>query len=131
MCLGQPVTASKDALEVAAGILPLDLRFLEIAVRDMAKIAAKPQDNLLRHQMNKYLQDDDWDDGSTPMGLAVSHITEMKRMTGLGVEFIQPEPEFKNDSFVRCLEKPSYWSQLGSSKSRTSELQDHGRKFKA
>ena len=56
--------------------------------------------------------------------LAVSQIREMN----LSVEYIQPEPEFKNDSFVRCLEIPSYWSQLGS-KNRTSEQQDRGKEL--
>ena len=105
-----------------AGILDLDLRFLEILVRGMAKIAAMPQDNPLHHQMNKYAQDDDWDDSAPPMGLAASQITEMKRMTESGVEFIQPEPEF-----VRCLEKPSYWNQLGSSKNSKSQQHDGGK----
>ena len=87
------IQPSKDAVEVDAGILPLDLLdlgFLEISEGGMAKIAAKPPDNPLQHQMNKNLQDDNWDDGSTPMGLAASQITEMKRMTDSGVEFIQP-----------------------------------------
>lgn len=45
MCLGQPITASKDALEIAAGIQPLDLRFAEVAMRDIAKIVAKSPNN--------------------------------------------------------------------------------------
>ena len=41
ICLDLPWTSSRKAMEVAAGVVPLDLRFCEIAIRDVAKIAAK------------------------------------------------------------------------------------------
>ena len=44
-------------LEVAAGVVPLDLRFCEIAIRDVAKIAAKRQDDPLKIQLNKYTEE--------------------------------------------------------------------------
>ncbi|MEW8548699.1 MAG: reverse transcriptase family protein, partial [Candidatus Thiodiazotropha sp.] len=40
MCLGVPATASLEALEVEAGVLPLDLRREELAVRELGKICA-------------------------------------------------------------------------------------------
>lgn len=51
----------------------------------------------------------------------------MKRSTGTGIEFIQPEPEYSDGAFMRSIERPSYWSQLGSSKNRTSEQEEVGR----
>lgn len=121
LCLDQPLSASKDALEVAAGILPQDLRLNEMAIRDIAKIAAKPQGSPLREKLNEYLSDDSWERIASPIGLAVSQVMEMKSITGIGVEFIQPEPEFQADALVHTIEKPTYWSQLGSSK---TELQN-------
>ena len=39
------MTASREAMEVAAGVVPLELRLCELAIRDTAKIAAKRQDD--------------------------------------------------------------------------------------
>ena len=54
----------------------------------------------------------------------MSQIDEMKTVTGIGIEFMEPEPDFAQNSFVK---KPSYWSQLGSSKNRTHEQQEEGK----
>ena len=40
---------------------------------------------------------------------------------------MEPEPDFAQNSFVRTKEKTSYWSQLGSSKNRTSDQQEEGK----
>ena len=41
LCLGLPTTSSGEALEVAAGVVLLDLFFSEIAIATTAKIMAK------------------------------------------------------------------------------------------
>ena len=41
-------------MEVAAGVVPLDLRFCEIAIRHVVKIAAERQDDPLKNQLNEY-----------------------------------------------------------------------------
>ena len=41
MCLAVPGTASLEAVEVEAGVLQLDLRRRELAVREFGKICAK------------------------------------------------------------------------------------------
>ena len=41
LCLGTPATTGIEALEVEAGIMPLDLRREELAVRELVKIMAK------------------------------------------------------------------------------------------
>ena len=115
ICLDLPWTSSREAMEVAAGVVPLDLRFCEIAVRDVAKIAAKRQDDPLKIQLNKYTEEF-WDKIETPLGLAMSRVIEMKTFTGIGIQFVEPEPEITENALVRSLEKPSYWTQLGSSK---------------
>ena len=125
-CLDLPWTSSREAMEVAAGVVPLDLRFCEIAIRDVAKIAAKRQDDPLKIQLNKYTEEF-WDKIETSLGLAMSQVIEMKTFTGIGIEFVEPEPEFAENALVRSLEKPSYWTQLGSSKNRTVEQQEEGK----
>ena len=108
-------------------MVPLDLRFCEIAIGDIAKIAAKRQDDPLKTLLTKYTEEESWDSVETPVGLAMSQVREMKTVTGTGIEFVEPEPEFAENAFVRSLEKPSYWTQLGSSKNRTSEQQEEGK----
>ena len=129
LCLSLPSTAALDALEVAAGIPPLELRYCEIAIRDVAKIAAKRSTYPLKAKLDEYSQDSLlWNEKYvSPMGMAISQASEMKRITGTGLEFIQPEPEYSDGAFVRSLDKPSYWSQLGSSKNRTTNQQEKGR----
>ena len=56
ICLDLPWTSSTEAMEVAGGVVPLDLRFGEIAIRGIVKIAAKRQDNPLKNQLNKYTE---------------------------------------------------------------------------
>ena len=41
LCLGVPGTAGLDALEVEAGVKPLELRREELAIRQAAKIMSK------------------------------------------------------------------------------------------
>ena len=41
LCLGCPNTASCEALEVQAGVLPLDLRREELAIREYTKSMVK------------------------------------------------------------------------------------------
>ena len=127
LCLDLPVTASREAMEVAAGVVPLDLRLCEIAIRDTAKIAAKRHDDPLKYCLDRYRDEDVWDRTETPMGKSMSQIVEMKTVTGIGVEFMEPEPDFAQNSFVRTREKPSYWSQLGSSKNRSKQQQEKGK----
>ena len=112
-------------MEVAAEVVPLDLCLCEIAIRDTAKIAAKRQDDPLKCYLNRYRDDDVWDSTETPLGKAMSQVIEMKTVTGIGIDFM--EPDFAQNSFVRTTEKPSYWSQLGSSKNRTNEQQEEGK----
>ena len=100
LCLDLPVTASREAMEVAAGVVPLDLRFCEIAIRDTAKIAAKRHDDPLKCCLDRYRDEDEWDSTETPMGKAMSQIVEMKTVTGIGIEFMEPEPDFAQNSFV-------------------------------
>ena len=57
----------------------------------------------------------------------MSQVVEMKTVTGIGLDFMEPEPDYAQNSFVRSIEKPSYWSQLGSSKNRSNEQQEEGK----
>ena len=56
LCLGLPSTSSLKAMEVAAGILPLEFRFAETAVRDIAKIQSKSMDKPIKKTLSNCLQ---------------------------------------------------------------------------
>ena len=43
-------------MEVASGTIPLDLRFAEIAMRDIGKTAAKRNDESVKKLLNDYLE---------------------------------------------------------------------------
>ncbi|MEW8545908.1 MAG: ribonuclease H family protein, partial [Candidatus Thiodiazotropha sp.] len=131
LCMGLPMTSSREALEVAAGVLPLDLHFSEVAIASMARIMAKSPYNHLKQKLDEVMLSDHCSQERffTPIGLAVTQVNEMKRQTGLGIQFVQPEPAYTEKSRVRTIEKPSYWSQLGSSKTRNSEQQVKGKQL--
>ena len=53
LCLNLPQTSGRETMEVAAGLLPIDLRLEEIAVRELAKIQAKKLTHRLKKQEAK------------------------------------------------------------------------------
>ena len=42
------------------------------------------------------------------IGKAMSQVIEMETVTGIGIDFMEPEPDFAQNSFVRTTEKTSY-----------------------
>ncbi len=53
MCLNLPSTTWWEAMEVVAAVLPLDLRFKEMAIRDLAKIAPKASVDPIQMELTK------------------------------------------------------------------------------
>ena len=99
-------------MEVAAGVVPLELRLCELAIRDTAKIAAKRQDDPPKCYLDKYRNEEIWDSTETPMGKTMSQVVEMKTVKGIRLDFMELEPGYAPNSFVRTIENPSYWSCL-------------------
>ena len=87
-----------------------------------SRILACLVSNPLKSKLDQYTQNSElWNEKYvSPIGLAVSQANEMERITGIDMQFVQPEPEYSEGAFHRCLERPSYWSQLGSSKNRST-----------
>ena len=79
-----PWTSLREAMNVAVGVVPLDLRLCEIAIRDVVKIAVKRQDDPLKNQLNKN-KEEFWDKVETPLGLAMSQVIEMNTFTRVGI----------------------------------------------
>ena len=72
LCLKAPITSSREALEVASGIPPIDLRLSEIAVREVAKINAKSTDHPLKFQLNQCIEEEPGSRFIGPINLALS-----------------------------------------------------------
>ena len=126
LCLKAPITSSREALEVASGIPPINLRLSEIAVREVAKINAKSTDHPLKLQLNQCTEEETGSRFIGPINLALSQAAEMQQTTNISFNIIQPEPAYNPDDLVRTIQQPNYWSQLGSSKNRTSVQQEMG-----
>ncbi|MCG8032941.1 MAG: RNAse HI domain-containing protein, partial [Candidatus Thiodiazotropha taylori] len=129
LCLGLPSTSSCEAMEVAAGILPLDFRFAETAVRDIAKIQSKSIDRPIKQTLNRCIQSDPGGRYITPMSLALAQANEMKAVTGVDISIIEQEMDYEAGSLALTKRLPTYWSRLGSSKSRTYEQTELGKEM--
>ena len=51
LCLEVPSTSGREALEIEANVLPLDLRFEEMSIREIAKIQSKAYHESFRQQL--------------------------------------------------------------------------------
>ncbi|MEW8548508.1 MAG: reverse transcriptase domain-containing protein, partial [Candidatus Thiodiazotropha sp.] len=127
LCLNAPASSSREALEVAAGIPPLDLRLTEMSIREIAKINAKSIEHPLKLQLNQCMGQEPGRKFIGPLDLALSQAAEMQQYTNISISMIQPEPAYNPGDLVRTLKHPKYWSQLGSSKSRSTEQQEKGK----
>ena len=56
LCLGFPGTAGLEALEVEAGVKPLELRREELAIKQAAKIMSKENDACINKAWNTYTE---------------------------------------------------------------------------
>ena len=132
LCLGLPLTAGREAMEVATATLPLDLRFEEIAIRDVAKIMAKDVDRPIKKQLVKSM---DNDQGMTkytvtgPFDKTLKLLKKMEAVTKISIQTIEPECKFTPGCLQRSRTKPDYWSRLGSSKNRSTAQQQLGQEI--
>ena len=128
IALGLPLTAGIEATEVEAGILPIDLRREELAVREMAKILAKDDEMLIKKAFNTWRDNNEEkpDRYLSPFGQMWIQISDMQSNTG--VNFHNLEQQF---SYMEGLQPsrrpPEYWKTLGSSKSRTKIQEQEAR----
>ncbi|CAG2238066.1 unnamed protein product [Mytilus edulis] len=121
LCLDMPSTSGRAALEIEAGVLPIDLRIEEIAIREIAKIQSKSIKEPIKQQLINYQEEIGHDIHITPMGKALCQSFEMEKETGININLIEPEFTYRLGETSRTKTTPSYWNRLGSSKSRTSE----------
>ena len=80
-------TAGTEAVEVAAGIPPLDLHFRQACIREFAKIQAKSIRQRIRVLLNNMIETDHSREMSrstiSPIRRALTYAKEMEKETGL------------------------------------------------
>ena len=88
LCLGLPSTAGTDAVEVAAGVLPLDLHFTQIAINETAKIQAKSIRRPTRCLLNRMTEEQGHDTQRftiSPLRLALTQAEEVRKLTEINI----------------------------------------------
>ena len=123
ICMNLTQTAGRGAMKVATGVLPLDLRLSETAVRALTKIQAKKIPHTLKVTLNDLMQTEQRQTPKhvSPIALAISQLAEIENTTKVSFRLIEPEPDYEEGSLYRSFRPLEYWSRLGSSKSRSKE----------
>ncbi|MCW4346280.1 MAG: ribonuclease H family protein [Candidatus Thiodiazotropha endolucinida] len=120
ICLGIPVTAGVEALEVEAGIKPLEVRREELAIRQAAKIMMKEDDACIKVSWDRFMDSELVEQKISPFGKMNVQVADMFSNTGVSLHGLEKEVNYM-ESIRPSKRKPEYWQNLGSSKSRTSE----------
>ena len=81
--LGLPSTASLEAMEVMSGVIPLDIRREEKAIRDIGKIYSHHSSAKIpiKNQLDKWRRKETTDRHISPLGLMCLQGEEMKKET--------------------------------------------------
>ena len=79
--LGLPSTASLEAMEVMSGVIPLDFRREETAIRDIGKINSYSTKIPFKNQLDKWRRKETTDRHISPLGLMCLQGEEMKKET--------------------------------------------------
>ena len=93
-------------MEVADGVLPLDLYFTQIAIKETAKIQANSISRPIKCLLNKITEDQGHDTQRltiSPLRLALTQAEEMRKVIGIDIRVIEQELEFEK---IACLGPP-------------------------
>ena len=101
-----PSTVSLEAMEVMSGVIPLDFRREEIAIRHLKKITHILQIPI-KNQLDKWRRKETTDSHISPLGLMCLQGKETKKETKIDVKNIEEEFQFHGlqASTTRILEK--------------------------
>ena len=120
LCLGIPTTAGLKVLEVEAGVVPLDLRREGLEVIEITKIMANDNGQKISECFHtwKAKTEDAKEKIMSPFGVAYMQLNETISNTSIDIRAV--EPEFSYLQYLQpTKERPEYWNNLGSLKSRS------------
>jgi hypothetical protein len=104
-----------------SGVIPLDFRREEIAIRDIGKIYSYSAKIPIKNQLVKWRRKETTDRHISPLGLMCLQGEEMK------IDVKNIEEEFQFHGLQAGKSPPEYWRNLGSSKAGTKEQEIKGR----
>ena len=109
MCLGVPATAGLEALEVEAGVLPLDLSREELAVRDFGKICAKQDTQPIKQALQEWehVQENSYERYISQSGKMKIQMVDMCTHAGITCNSIEPESSYQK-SLQPTIRRPEY-----------------------
>ncbi|CAG2198231.1 unnamed protein product [Mytilus edulis] len=107
ICLGVSATASLEVLQVMAGVLPLDLRREEMAIRDIARLNSYSTKIPIRNKIDEWKNKETVDKFISPLGLMLQQAKNMKEETDISVDDIEPEYQFQ--ALQASKSPPEYW----------------------
>ena len=128
MCLGVPGTAGLEALEVEAGVKPLELRREELAIRQAAKIMSKENDSCINKCWNSFTESEIIERKISPFGKMNIQVADMVSNTGISLHCLEKEFNY-SETLQPSKRQPEYWQNLGSSKSRTKNQEAQSREI--
>ena len=126
LCLGAIGTSGREALEVELNVRPLEVRRTELSLRETARILSKDVDVPIRSSWENWRETEKTERYISPFGKMLLGLEDIKAETGNKQMNLEPDFSFR-ESLFPTINKPEYWSRLGSSKSRTITQQDESR----
>ena len=128
MCLGVPGTAGLAAVEVEAGVRPLELRREELAIRQAARIMMKGDQECIKVSWDSFLDHEEAEQKISPFGKMNIQVADMLSNTRVNLNGLEKEFNYL-ESLQPSKQRPEYWTGLGSSKSRTGEQEKLSREI--
>ena len=128
MCLGVPMTASAAAVEVEAGVKPLELRREELAIRQAGRIMMKGDEECIKVSWDSFKDQEGTEQKISPFGKMNIQVADMLSNTGVTLNGLEKEFNYL-ESLQPSKQRPEYWNGLGSSKSRTGEQEKLSREI--
>ena len=120
LCLGTPGTAGLDALEVEAGVVPLQIRREELSIRQAARIIRKDDTSFIKVSWNTFVDSEKIEKKISPFGMMLVQMADMTTETEISFRNLEKELNY-HTSLQPTRTIPEYWQKLGSSKSRSTE----------
>ena len=128
VCLGVPGKAGLEALEVEAGIKPLDIIREELAVRQAVPIMMKGDKDSIKVSWDNFQDKEETVHRICPYGKMNMQVANMISNTGVSLDNLEKECNCL-DSLQPSKQKPEYWNILGSSNSRTGVQEELSREI--
>jgi hypothetical protein len=127
LCLNLPTQSSLEALEVVSSTLPVDLRREEIAIRQLGKINSYKNTIPIKRMLEVWEEIEEPERHISPLEKMYLQAEYMKTTENIDVNCIEPQYEYQG--LVSTIHPPDYWRNLSSSKSRTKQQEEAGKRI--